>query len=103
MRKASSMRTNKKTKLIQNSGLCCGFTERERERDKFGKTGSGERVSPPLAGYPRLRWSSNAPSVITTAALKQHNHAWAKKKGSTMFRNVSNYPPDDWVYHSGGL
>jgi hypothetical protein len=69
MRKAGSMRTNTKKKR-SNSGLCCGFigTDRQREREKFGKTGSGGRVGPQLIDSPRE--SSNAPSVITRAKLK---------------------------------
>ena len=62
MRKAGSMRTNIK-KLKQNCGLCCGFTERERETSLARR----EVVDEMALSLQLIHEISNAPSVITTA------------------------------------
>jgi hypothetical protein len=52
MRKAGSMRTNTKKKTNLRFVL---WFYRERQREKFGKTGSGGRVGPQLIDSPRER------------------------------------------------
>ena len=58
MRKAGSMRTN--TKKKDQTRVCVVVLQKERE--KFGKTGSGGRVGPQLIDSPRQRAATHRAS-----------------------------------------